>query len=129
MGILFIGTPHTGVPIASNLALNWIGSDDIKFLKMGGEDIQELQKSFSQISEKIAIMYSIIETDKTPIYGRQKIIVPPESAAVEVGNVYHVKVLQTIQNYFQKQKFRPITITLVNQKVESPKYMELFSIL
>jgi exo-beta-1,3-glucanase (GH17 family) len=95
IGVLFISTPHLGISIGPSYSflLDYIGSDDIKSLKLGNEHIRELRETFSQVAKRIPIVYSILETDKTPIYGqRKRMIVPPESAVIEVGQIYHVDV-------------------------------------
>lgn len=51
---------------------------------------QQLNQRFIEKADKVPIIVSIIEMEKSPLFGQKKIIVTPESSYYE-GAVYHVK--------------------------------------
>jgi hypothetical protein len=92
VGVLFMGTPHRGTPVISSYLKYLRPSQDTKLLLAESQLSKELHERFiEKANDKIPLIVSIIEMDKAPFFGQQKMIVTPESSFHDKGAVYHVK--------------------------------------
>lgn len=92
VGIMFIATPHKGSPIAS-WGISDIGvSQDVLLLREPNKFNKQLNEDFGNITDKIPVIVSMVETKESNLIGTAKgIVVPTQSAVFEKGAVYHIE--------------------------------------
>uniref|UniRef100_A0A915D611 Protein SERAC1 n=1 Tax=Ditylenchus dipsaci TaxID=166011 RepID=A0A915D611_9BILA len=91
IGVLFMATPHRGSPIASSLSYSLLRpSDDVRLLTEESEVNRELHANFSQVMHQIPLFVTILESKKTKVLGKWRLVVPWDSAVFGLGSVYHV---------------------------------------
>ncbi|KAI6178781.1 hypothetical protein M3Y98_00538800 [Aphelenchoides besseyi] len=90
VGIVFIAVPNRGTPVISAY-LNYLRpTDDAKFLRADSVLNRQLHEQFLEIAPEIPLIFSLVELKPSPLFGRRRMIVPPESAVFESGAVYHL---------------------------------------
>jgi predicted alpha/beta hydrolase family esterase len=91
VGILFMATPHKGSPLATAYSYNLLRpTEDVKLLREENEINRKLHKDFLNIVDSIPIIVSVIEQKETPLFGKLRTFVTPESATFGRGAVFHL---------------------------------------